>query len=50
MNHDDEHFKKDFEKFKLAQKCPRCGKIELKFVEGKLLCSNCGFGQNIGSI
>lgn len=50
MNHDEERWQKKFEKYKIAQKCPRCGKIELRFVEGKVLCSNCGFEQSIGEI
>ena len=50
MNHDEGHWKKELEKYKIVQKCPRCGKIELKFAEGKLMCSNCGFMQSIGEI
>ena len=50
MNPDEERWQKEFEKFKIAQKCPRCGEITLKFVEGKILCSNCGFEQSVGEI
>jgi len=49
MNND-EDWKKDFEKFKVVQKCPKCGQISLKFKEGKIKCSNCSFEQNVGEI
>ena len=50
MNNDEEDWKKQFEKFKVVQKCPKCGQLTLKFVEGKIKCSDCGFEQNIGEI
>ena len=50
MNHDEEDWKKQIEKFKVVQKCPRCGELNLKYVEGKIKCSNCSFEQNIGGI
>jgi len=49
MNNDEEDWKKQFEKFKVVQKCPKCGQLALKFVEGKIKCSDCGFEQNIPS-
>jgi len=50
MNQDEEDWKKQFEKFKAVQKCPRCNELSLSFVEGKIRCSKCGFEQNIGGI
>ena len=50
MNPDDEDWKKQFDKFKVVQKCPICGQLTLKFVDGKIKCSNCGFEQNVGEI
>ena len=50
MNHDEEDWKKQFEKFKVVQRCPKCGKLSLKFVEGKIKCSDCGYGQDVPSI
>jgi ribosomal protein L37E len=49
MDHDDD-WKQNLEKFKVVQKCPKCGNLSLKFVEGKIQCSGCGFEQNVGSI
>ena len=49
MNND-EDWKKDFEKFKVVQKCPKCGQISLKSTEGKIICSNCSYEQNNGKI
>ncbi|MBS3132017.1 hypothetical protein J4212_06290 [Candidatus Woesearchaeota archaeon] len=43
-------WKEEFEKFRIIQKCPRCGSLALSFVDGKLLCGECGFEQNIGQI
>ena len=42
--------KKEFEKFKLTQKCPKCNELSLKFIEGKIKCSNCSFEQNVANI
>lgn len=50
MNHDEEDWKNQLEKFKVVQKCPRCGQLSLKFDKGKIQCSNCGFEQNVGEI
>ena len=50
MNHDEEDWKKQFEKFKVVQKCPKCGELSLKFSEGKIKCSKCSFEQNVGEI
>ena len=48
MNHDEEDWKKQLEKFKVVQRCPKCGKLSLKYENGKLKCSDCSFEQNIG--
>ena len=40
MNHDEEDWKKQIEKFKVVQKCPKCGELSLKFTEGKIKCDN----------
>ena len=50
MNHEEEDWKRQIEKFKVVQKCPKCNEITLKFIEGKIKCSNCGFEQNVGEI
>jgi len=50
MNHDEEHWKKQLGKVKVVQKCPKCGQLSLKYEKGKLICSSCGFEQNIGEI
>ena len=43
-------WKRQIEKFKVVQKCPRCGELGLKYSQGKIKCDNCGFEQNIGEI
>ena len=50
MDPNDEDWKKQIEKFKVVQKCPRCGDLSLKFIEGKIKCSKCSFEQNVGEI
>ncbi|HJN57348.1 MAG: hypothetical protein QF436_00700 [Candidatus Woesearchaeota archaeon] len=50
MNPNEENWKKELEKFKVVQKCPKCRELSLKYSEGKIKCSNCSFEQNIGSI
>ena len=50
MNHDEEDWKKQIGKFKVVQKCPRCNNLSLKYVEGKIKCSDCSFEQNIGEV
>ena len=50
MDHDEEDWNKQIEKFKIVQRCPKCGKLSLKFAEGKIKCSDCGFEQNVGEI
>lgn len=50
MNHDEEKWKKQFEEFKVVQKCPKCGELSLKFSEGKIKCYKCSYEQNIGKI
>jgi ribosomal protein S27AE len=50
MNHDEEDWKKQLDKFKVVQKCPKCGNLSLKYEKGKLVCGNCNFEQNIGEI
>jgi len=48
MNHDEEDWKK--QKFKVVQKCPKCGSLSLKFIEGKIRCESCSFEQDVGGI
>jgi len=50
MNPDEENWKKEFEKFKVVQKCPKCGELSLKFSEGKIKCSECSYEQNVANI
>jgi len=50
MNHDEEDWKKQIEKFKVVQKCPRCNELSLKYIGGKIKCGNCGFEQNVKNI
>tara|TARA_Y100000031_G_scaffold156895_1_gene214001 strand:- start:1999 stop:2154 length:156 start_codon:yes stop_codon:yes gene_type:complete len=50
MNPDEENWKKQLEKFKVVQRCPKCGELSLKLVEGKIKCSGCGFEQNMKNI
>jgi len=50
MNHDEEDWKKQIEKFKVVQKCPRCNELSLKYVNGRIECSNCGFEQNVREV
>lgn len=50
MNHDEEHWKKQTEKFSLVKKCPKCGKLSLIYREGKIICSGCGFEQIVGKV
>ena len=50
MNPEEGDWKKQFEKFKVVQKCPRCNELSLKYLNGKINCSECGFEQNIGEV
>lgn len=50
MNHDEERFRKELEKFSLVKKCPRCGKLGLGYKEGKIICSECGFEQTVAKV
>jgi len=50
MNHDDEDWKKQIEKFKVVQKCPKCGELALNYVGGKIKCSKCSYEQNMKNI
>ena len=43
-------WKRQIEKFRVVQKCPRCNELGLKYSQGKIKCDNCGFEQNIGEI
>ena len=47
---EDEDFMKKFEKVDVLQRCPKCGKISLMFKEGKLMCVNCSYAVDVGSI
>ncbi|MEK6948934.1 MAG: hypothetical protein AABX34_01840 [Nanoarchaeota archaeon] len=46
----DTDWKKSLEKFKIVQKCPRCNELELRYSDGRIKCSNCGFEERIGEI
>jgi len=50
MNNDEEDWKKQLEKFKVVQKCPKCGELSLTYAGGKIRCSECGYGQDIPNI
>ena len=50
MDPNEEDWKKQIEKFKVVQKCPTCGDLSLKFIEGKIKCSKCSFEQNVANI
>ena len=50
MDHGEDHWKKQLDKFKVTQRCPKCGELSLRYVLGKLKCSNCDFEQNVGEI
>ena len=50
MDHDEVDWKKQFEKIKVVQICPKCGKLSLKFEEGKINCSECDYEQDIPKI
>ncbi|MBL7054340.1 hypothetical protein ISS05_01115 [Candidatus Woesearchaeota archaeon] len=50
MNHDEEHWKKQTEKFSLAKICPKCGKLSLSYREDKLICSECDFEQTVAKV
>jgi len=50
MNNDEEGWKKQLEKFKVVQKCPKCGQLSIRYIEGRIKCSNCNFEQNVGDI
>jgi ribosomal protein S27AE len=47
---EDYNWKENIERFKIVQKCPKCSKVALRFSEGRLICSNCAFSQNIGNL
>jgi|TARA_Y100000310_G_C20542788_1_gene744141 ribosomal protein L37AE/L43A len=46
----DKDWKEQLDKFKVVQRCPKCSSLSLKFVEGKLKCSECSFEQDMKSI
>ncbi len=50
MNHDNGDWKKDLDKIRVVQKCPRCNELALGYAQGKIKCSNCGFEQNTREI
>ena len=50
MDPDDGGWKKQLDKAKVVQKCPGCGELSLKYEKGKIICSECGFEQNVGEI
>jgi ribosomal protein L37E len=50
MNHDEGDWKRQLEKSKVVQKCPRCGELSLKFTEGKIKCASCGYEENVRAI
>jgi ribosomal protein S27AE len=50
MDHDTEHWKRELEKVSLVKKCPKCGKLSLGYAEGRLVCSECGFEQQLGKV
>ncbi|MBW2976725.1 hypothetical protein KY347_04735 [Candidatus Woesearchaeota archaeon] len=50
MDRDEEEWKNQLEKFKVVQKCPKCGELSLKYFEGRIKCTNCGFEQDAKSI
>jgi len=50
MDNNNGYLKKQIEKFKVVQKCPRCNELSLKYVNGRIECSNCGFEQNVREI
>jgi|TARA_B100001971_G_scaffold117166_1_gene107903 ribosomal protein L37AE/L43A len=50
MNPDEEDWKKQIEKFKVVQKCPKCGELALNYVGGKIKCSKCSYEQNMKNI
>jgi len=50
MDPDEENWNKEFEKISVVQKCPKCGEVSLKFLHGKIKCSECSYEQNVGEI
>jgi ribosomal protein S27AE len=46
MNHDD----KKIPKFSVVQECPKCGQLTLSFKANKIVCSNCGYEENVPAI
>jgi hypothetical protein len=50
MSFDDEDWKKQFDKIKIVQTCPKCGNLGLKYFEGKIRCSECGFEQSVKTL
>jgi ribosomal protein L37E len=50
MNHDEPEFEKKVPKFSVVRECPKCGQLSLSFREGKIICSNCGYGENVTAI
>ncbi|HLC96026.1 MAG TPA: hypothetical protein VJH97_01780 [Candidatus Nanoarchaeia archaeon] len=36
--------------FTEVKRCPKCGSLSLSYVSGRLLCSKCGFGQDVNGI
>ena len=50
MDNPEDFWKKEVGKLRVVQKCPKCGNLSLKYIEGKLICSDCGFEQSVGKV
>jgi ribosomal protein S27AE len=46
----DEDLLKNAVKFKPVRVCPRCGNISLYFKKDKIICSECGYSENIPQV
>ncbi|HLC50535.1 MAG TPA: hypothetical protein VJI97_03850 [Candidatus Nanoarchaeia archaeon] len=43
----DEDIARKLRKFSVVKQCPKCGQLSMEYVNGKIMCSGCGFEQNV---
>ena len=47
MNHDEHEFEKKLQKFSVVKKCPQCKQLSLSFNGSLIICSNCGYEEQM---
>ena len=47
---DNDDTEKKVRKFSVVKECPKCRQLSLSFKDNKLVCSSCGYNENIPSV